>query len=132
MVDVGGDAGIGGRPPAVVSRANLNRVTAQRELTPDEIAQRDAMIDELTTLSAVLARVDAMHLRRGELYENLKGLGVTRRDLAAIAGISTVTVDWGSKRWKDHQAGVPTSTARRHRRPAAAGSSGSNGAAAAG
>lgn len=95
-----------------------------RELTPAEIRQRDAMVDELTELSAILAKVDEMHLRRGELYEALKKLGLTRQDLADIAGLEKVSVDWTAKRFRDRQAGATTST---HRRRATAGSNGAAG-----
>lgn len=87
-------------------------MTELRELTPAEVADRDAKVGRLTELSAVLAKVDEMHLERGQLYQDLKKLGMTRRQLAAIAGVSAVAVDWATQRVAHRANGATTSTAR--------------------
>jgi hypothetical protein len=97
-------------------------MTPPRELTPDEQRQRDQLVEELTALSAALDKTElrAKYLRRGEVYEALKALGMTRRELGAVAGLKAVSVDWGAGRARDHRAGATTSAARRGRRQNAA------------
>lgn len=100
----------------VAARGIVPGMTALTDLTPEQIAEREAKLDRLTEISAVLSKVDDLHLERGALYQDLKKLGMTRRELAAIAGVSAVTVDWATKRVADRANGAKTTSARRTRR----------------
>lgn len=76
---------------------------------PDHLNdEQRALIDELVQLRAILDKKNLrkMYARCGVIYNQLIDLGLTRRQVSSIAGLTAVGMDWGKKAAVERGAGV--------------------------
>lgn len=85
---------------------NLKGLRDVLDRDDDDPARR--LIDELVLLRAILDRKNLQHMyaRCGAIYEELQRLGLTRKQVAQIAGLSPVGMDWGKKAAAERGAGL--------------------------